>query len=354
MKRRFLCVLALAGSTLCAEELSAPIYPREIPIIAPAPQPGGNGAGHFEFTIEPLSYQRIFTYGMESETAEQRFGLAYRLPVFEHVTLGYSTGGDFTRQNNGIFNDLTETAPVTMWWTDKVSLAVELPWHLTVTDYAQLSRGASDSQAGFSDAVKYGGELAWMPQKDVTKISAQASRQETRAFDNTILLEDIYGLTLEQKLPFVPVTLQTATALSNDQTELLPDRDKTGAKFDAALLWKIRPQASWSCGLQSQDSTFSLSGIEEASNAYFTEVKLQPVEPMSMNLRVSREVKDRSRDGEILNNDNAVVLSLGTNWKFTNTIGAGFGVSYRVPDKPASAVAPVNQTTISVSANGQF
>lgn len=345
MPLRWLLIFSLLAPAplFAGEEFSAPRH--EVPIIAPGPA----SDTPYTLTLAPLTFQRAATGVDQADATSQSFGVGFAHTPFDLVTLSYYSGADVFRQDAEIFDDLGETSHVMMSWLNKPSLALKLPGALTVTGFAQTQSGLADDQIGASEAVKYGAALAWSPFQDVMKWQAAASTQETHASDQTVATQKVYSVSVQQKLPVVPVTLSVATSLTEDRVELLPDRDKETTKIDAALLWKIRPEATWSGGVQTQDALFALSQTAEASSAWFTQMALQPTRPLSLTLRVAREDHTRSAEGRLLSSDPAVALGLGLNLKLNEQFGAGFGVQYRVP-AAQSAVTPVPAFSISGTA----
>lgn len=330
-----LCLLlpfSLLGSVslFAQDEFSAPV--REVPIVTLTP----SRDTPYTLTLAPLTQQRTTVGTNQADATAQSFGVGFEHTPFDLVTLSYYSGADIFRQDTEIFDDFGETSHVLMSWVNKPSLALKLPGAWTLIGSAQTQSGLADDQLGASQAVKYGAALAWSPFQDVMKWQAATSTQETHASDATVSLQNVYTVSVQQKLPAVPVTLSVATSWTENRVELLPERDQDTTKIDAALLWKIRPEATWSGGVQSQDAFSDLAQTAETSRAWFTQIALQPTPPLSFTLRVAREDHLRSAEGRLLSSDPALALGFGLNFKLSEQFGAGFGVQYRVPETQAS------------------
>ena len=67
----------------------------------------------------------------------------------------------------------------------------------------------------------------------------QAAQQETVQFDRSILDENVYTASLDQRLPYLPLTLHTADSLTDDAVRLLPAQDKDTGLMNASVDWKL-------------------------------------------------------------------------------------------------------------------
>ena len=313
-------------------------------------------AGHFQATVNPLVVQRApGATGTMADSANENVDFGYHLPFFTVFTVGYDTMVNSFRQDQTIWDDEEATSQVTTAIVNKGSVKVQTGPKLQWTGYVQDQRSLTDGQPGFSDATKYGTEAAWTPIKDVTTVKAQASTQQTYNFDHTILDENLYTGSLDQKLPYIPFTLHTAYSVTDDTAPLLTANDKDNTIIDASLLWKIVPSTSVSGGLQRQNTSIPASLTLQDTNVYFTQVSVQPAKAWTVTMRAAHEDRGESAAGVSLPNGSDVILSFGLTWSLGERFNAGAGFNYRVMESatPAPFQTPP-PATLSVSAGGKF
>jgi len=346
-------VLTISVGTAAADSdvISGPS--REIPILTSTDQ-GSNTADHFQVSVDPLITQRApNATGELEDSADEHVNFGWHLPVFSMFTIGYDTGVNAFRQDQTIFDDEEATSQVTTALINKASVEMQTGPNLKWTNYVQGQRSFTDGQPGYSDATKYGTEAAWTPVKDVTTVKVQASTQETYNLNNSILDENLYTASLDQKLPYVPLTLHTAGSATDDSAPMLSGSDKDSTILDASLLWKIVPNTSCSAGVQRQETTIPASITLENTNVYFTQLSVQAAQSWTVTMRAAHEQKNAATAGQFLSAGSDVVLSLGLTWKLGDRFNAGAGMDYRFLQSPVAAQSPV-PATVSLSAGGNF
>ena len=340
--------------------ISAPanaVPAREIPILTSTDQ-AGNSADHFQVTINPLTVRRAPNAdGTLADSANEYVDFGWHLPLSSLFTIGYDTGVNAFRQDQTIWDDEEATSEITSALVNKASLAVQTGTSLKWTGYVQGQRSITDGQPGYSDATKYGTEAAWTPVKDVTTVKVDAATQQTISdFNHSILDEDLYTASLDQKLPYIPVTLHTAGSATDDTAPLLAANDKESTIIDASLLWKIVPSTSLSGGTQWQETNVPATLTLQNSNVYFTQIAVQASQSWLVTLRAAHDQKSATASGQYLSAGYDDIVSLGLTWKLGDRFNAGAGLDYRVlqSQTPAPGQTPPPPASVSVSAGGSF
>jgi len=352
------CALAVSLPASAQDAIYAPGVPRqveEVPILTSTDAPRAPAG-----VLEPTS-STTFTAqrapdatGQLADSANQNVDVGWHLPVFSMFTIGYDTGVNAFRQDQTIWDDEEATSAITSALINKGSVEIDA-FGLKWTGYVQGQRSITDGQPGYSDATKYGTEAAWTPVKDVTTVKLQASTQETLNFDHSILDENLYTASVDQKLPYIPFTLHTAGSVTDDTAPLLAANDKDNTILDASLLWKIVPSTSLSGGVQRQDTSIPASLTLQNTNIYFTQVSLQPAKAWTVTMRAAHEQKTAAQASQFLSNGSDVLLSFGLTWSLGDRFNAGAGLNYRVLQ--SQTPAPIVNTppaTVSISAGGSF
>jgi hypothetical protein len=349
---------ALGADTdaISADEAPAPDdvpVMRAIPIIAPEQD---QSDGHFQATVNPLVVQRAQdATGALADSANEYVDFGWHIPIFSMFSIGYDTGVNAFRQDATIWDDEEATSTVTTALINKGSMTVQSGSNVNLTGYVQGQRSLTDGQPGFSDATKYGTDVAWTPVKDVTTVRVDASTQETVNFDRSLMDEDLYTTSLDQKLPWMPLTLHTAGSVTDDTAPLLAAEDKNDVIIDASLLWKIMPSTSYSIGAQRQDTTIPASVQLANTDTYFTQVSLQTSKTVLVTMRAAHEQTEATEAGAFLSTNSDVLLTLGVTWNLGERFNLGAGLNYRTLQSatPAPAVnAP--PASVSISAGGNF
>jgi hypothetical protein len=354
----FLLTIRLGAAGAEPDTIYAPGIPnpiQEIPILTSTDSPGAT-TSYFQATVSPLMVQRVpDATGALADSADESVDFGWRLPLFSGLSIGYDYGVNSFRQDQTIWDDEEATSLVTSALFNKAGLEIQAGPPLKWTNYVQGQRSLTDGQTGFSDATKYGTEAAWTPVKDVTTLKVQASTQETYNFDRSILDENLYTTSLDQKLPYIPFTLHTAGSVTDDTAPLLAANDKNNTIVDGSLLWKIDPGTSLSGGVQRQDTSIPASMTLQNTNVYFTQVTLQPAQAWTVTMRAAHEQRAATEAGQFLSNGSDVLLSFGLTWSLGDRFNAGAGLNYRVlqSQTPASAQS-TPPATFSVSAGGKF
>jgi hypothetical protein len=337
---------------LSAPAISAP--EQNIPIYSGAGQ--DDSASHFHLEIDPLITTRAAnTYGVLADTDDEHVDAGYTLPIFSALSVGYDTGINAFRQDQTIWDDDESTSEVTTSLINKGSIIIQTGPQLKWTDYVQQQTSATDGQPGYSDATKYGTDVAWTPIKDVTTVSADASTQKTYNFDHSILDENLYTTALDQKLPWVPFTLHTAGSITNDGSPTIALDDKNTNVVNASLLWKMAPSTSLTTGVQRQ-AIDTPSAVQLANtDTYFTQVNVQAAQAVTFIMRAAHDQTGTTSAGQYLSTNSDVMLTFGVNWNLGDRFNAGAGVNYRVMDSQAPATAiSTPPATFSLSAGGKF
>jgi len=351
--------LSVVGSDL--DGISSPddIAPAATPIpILTATDAAASSTDHFQVSIDPLIATRApGPTGQLADSADEHVGLAWHLPLFSLFSVGYDSGINAFRQDQAIFDDNGATSEVTTSLINKASLILESGTTFKWTGYVQGSRSFTGGLPGYTDATTYGTEAAWSPFKDITTVKVDASTQTSQTFNlnRSILDEDIYSASLDQKLPCVPVTLHTAGAITDDSVPLLSGSDKNTDEVDASLLWKIVDNASASAGVQLIDCNTPSTVTLQNTNAIFSQISLQPSDTWTVTMRAAHEQTDATAAGQFLSTESDVLLSLGLTWKLSDHFTAGAGLDYRVLQSETPApIQSVPPATISLSAGGNF
>jgi hypothetical protein len=353
----FLLAMSLSALAADPDTIYAPgvaSSAQVIPILT-STDPGTSTA-HFQATVNPLTTTRApGATGALADSANENVDFGYHVPIFSMFTIGYDTAVNAFRQDQTIWDDEEATSQVTTALANKASVQVSTGPSLKWTDYVQAQRSITDGLPGYSDATKYGTEAAWTPVKDVTTVKVQASTQQTTNFDQSILDENLYTASLDQKLPYIPFTLHTAGSVTDDTSPLLAANDKDNTIVDASLLWKIVPSTSLSGGVQRQDANTPASLTLQNTNVYFTQVSLQPAKAWTVTMRAAHEQKDSTEAGQFLSTSSDVLLSFGLTWTLGDRFNAGAGLNYRVLQSQTPApVQSAPPATFSVSAGGKF
>jgi hypothetical protein len=351
-------MMRLGAGAADADTLYAPGIPtseREIPILTSTGQ-ADTSADHFQVTVDPLVVQRApDAAGQLADSANEYVDFGWHLPIFSLFTIGYDAAVNSFRQDQTIWDDEEATSQITSSLINKASLQVQTTPALKWTGYVQAQRSLTDGQPGYSDATKYGGEAAWTPVKDVTTVKVDASTQETYNFDHSILDENLYTTSLDQKLPYIPVTLHTAGSVTDDTAPLVAANDKNNTIENASLLWKVVPSTSLTGGLQRQDTTIPATITLQNTNTYFTQVSLQASRSWTVTAGAAYDQKASTQAGQFLSSGHDDTLSFGLTWKLGDRFNAGAGINYRVLQ--SQTPAPLQNTspaTVSISAGGNF
>jgi hypothetical protein len=345
--------MSLAALASDSDGISAPT--REIPILT-STDSAADSTGHFQVTVDPLITQRApNACGALADSADQNVDFGWHLPIFNLLTIGYDTDVNSFRQDQTIWDDEEATSLVTTSVANKASLQLQTGPTLKLSGFVQEQQSLTGGDPGYDDATKYGSEAAWTPVKDVTTLKVQASTQETYKFNGSILDENLYTASLDQKVPCIPVTLHTAGSLTDDSAPLFSGSNKDNTIIDASLLWKIVPSTACSLGVQRQDTAMPATMTLQNTSVYFTQLAVQTSRSWTVTMRAAHEQTDSTADGQFLSTASDVVLSLGLTWKLGDRFNAGAGVDYRVlpSQSPASAQSPA-PATVSLSAGGNF
>jgi hypothetical protein len=350
---------AASGADTDAISADEPLAPdntpvmRAIPILAPTQD---QSTGHFQATVSPPVFVRAEdATGALADSANEYVDFGWHIPIFSMFSIGYDTGVNAFRQDATIWDDEEATSVVTTALINKGSMTVQSGSNVSLTGYVQAQRSLTDGQPGFSDATKYGTDVAWAPYKDVTTVKVDASTQETLNFDHSILDEDLYTTSLDQKLPWMPLTLHTAGSVTDDTAPLLAADDKNDVIIDASLLWKVMPSTQCSVGAQRQDSTIPASVQLADTDTYFTQLSLQTSHTVTVTMRAAHEQTDATEAGAFLSTSSDVLLTLGLTWNLGDRFNLGAGLNYRTLQSatPAPALnAP--PASFSISAGGKF
>ena len=361
----FLLTMSLAAAAADPDEISAPandiltptLYGpmREIPILT-GTGADGNTANHFQVIIDPLITTRAPNmYGELADSDDEHVDAGYQLPLTKIFSLGYDTGINAFRQDQTIWDDDESTSQVTTALINKGSVQIQTRPQLKWTGYVQVQRSLTDGQPGYSDATKYGTDATWSPVKDVTTVTVDASTQKTYNFNGSILDEDLCTTAIDQKLPYLPLTLHTAGSITDDTAPLLEADDKNNTVVNASLLWKIVPSTSCTAGVQRQDISTPASMQLADTDVYFTQVSLQAAQPLTLTMRAAHEQTYTTAAGQFFSTNSDVLLTFGLTWNLGDRFNAGAGINYRVlqSQTPSPAINPP-PATFSVSAGGNF
>jgi hypothetical protein len=344
--------LAADPDDLSAPAISAP--EQNIPIYTGTGQT--DPASHFHVNVDPLITARVANpSGVLADSDDEHVDAGYTLPISGPVSVGYDTGINAFRQDQAIWDDAEATSAVTTSLINKGSIQIQTGPQLKWTDYIQAQRSLTDGQPGYSDATKYGTDAAWTPVKDVTTVSVDASTQTTYNFNHSILDEDLSTAALDQKLPWVPLTLHTAGSITDDSSPTIALDDKDTTVINASLLWKMVPSTSLTTGVQRQDLTIPASVQLASTDTYFTQVSVQAAQAVTFIMRTAHDQTDTTSAGQFLSGNSDVLLTFGVNWNLGDRFNAGAGVNYRVLQSQAPATAiSTPPATFSLSAGGKF
>jgi hypothetical protein len=350
-----LTLLSLDAAAADPDAISGPV--RDIPILT-ATDAASNAADHFQVNVNPLTVQRAPSPdGALADSYNENVDAGWHMPFFSMFTIGYDTGVNAFRQDQTIWDDEEATSQITTALYEKPSLEIQAGPALKWTGYVQGQRSFTGGQPGYADATKYGTEAAWTPVKDVTSLKVDASTQQTYNFNGSILDENIYTGALDQKLPYVPVTLHTAGSITDDTAPapLLAAGDKNNTVVDASLLWKIVASTSATVGVQRQDTAIPVSVTLQNADSYFTQLSVQASQSWTVTMGAARDLKSATAAGQFLSAGSSDVLSVGLNWKIGDRFNAGAGVDYRVLQSQTPApLLNAPPATVSLSAGGSF
>lgn len=347
-----LAVFAADPDDISGPTIYGPIH--EIPVFTGTGQ--GDDSSHFHVTIDPLTAARMpDAYGVLADSADEHLDAGYLLPLFNMLSVGYDTGVNAFRQDQAIWDDDEATSEVTTALINKGSIQVQTGPQLKWTDYVQTQRSLTDGQPGYSDATKYGTDAAWAPVKDVTTVTVDASTQKTYNFDHSILDENLGTASIDQKLPWVPLTLHTAGSVTDDSSPTLALDDKNASVFNASLLWKVVPSTACTAGVQRQQVDVPASLQLADTDTYFTQVSLQAAQAVTFIMRAAHDQTNSTAAGQFLSTSSDVLLTFGLNWNAGGRFNAGAGVNYRVLQSQAPATSfSTPPATFSLSAGGNF
>lgn len=350
----------VAGSILLALRLSAAVDPDLTPQQADIPFLTGTAppddSGYFQANLNPLVVQRTLNaYGGLADSADEDVDFGWRIPFTNNLSFGYDTGLNAFRQDQTIWDYDEATSEVSTAFMSKPSIEIQSGTNLTWTDFVQSQRSYTDNVPGYTDSTQYGTEAAWTPIKDTTTLKADASAQQTYNFNGSILDQDLYGGSIDQKIPWVPFTLHTAGALADDTspTPLLSASNST--TIDASVLWKVAPSTSWTTGIQRQDATIPASDILQDTDTYFTQLSVQTLQSWNVSMGIAHDQRIATQAGQFLSNGSDDILSLGVLWKIGDRFNAGAGLDYRVlqSQTPAPAIGTPPASAL-ISAGASF
>jgi hypothetical protein len=345
---------ALAADTDTISSPNTATPASDIPLIQPAQSQ--SGSDHFQVTINPLVVQRApDANGALADSANEYVDFGWHIPIFSMFSIGYDTGVNAFRQDQTIWDDEEATSQASSALINKGSLAVQSGSNISLTGYVQAQRSYADGAPGASDASKYGADLAWAPVKDVTTVKVDASKQRTYDFNHSLLTEDLYTTSLDQKLPWFPLTLHTAGSVTDDTSPLLAADDKNNVIIDASLLWKIVPVATCTTGVQRQDTTIPASVQLANTDTYFTQLSLQTTKEVTLTMRAAHEQTSATSAGQFLSNESDVLLTLGVTWNLGDRFNLGAGLNYRTLQSATPApTLNAPPASLTLSAGGNF
>lgn len=353
-----LAAIGLGPGAFAQDAIYAPGIPApasQIPILT-STDPASGSTDHFSVTVSPLTTQRTpDASGVLADSANENVDFGWHLPLYGLFTLGYDTDVNSFRQDQEIWDDEEATSQITSSLANKISVQAQPVSPLKITPYVQEQRSLTDGQPGFSDATKYGADTSWAPVKNVTTLTVGASTQQTYNFDHSILDENLYTSGLDQKLPYVPVTLHTAGSITDDASPTLLTDDKDNKILNASLLWKVIASTSLSGGIQDQGTTLLDTDALQDTKTYFTQVALQASRSWTVTVRGAHDLKSSTQSGQFLSNGSDDTLSLGLTWNLGDRFNAGAGINYRVEQSQTPAPAlNTPPASVSLSAGGNF
>ncbi len=346
-------LLTLAAASAGAGEASFVMQTRETPLArnAPVRQPILEGENYrFELSIDPTRHRWTSSEKIDRQTLDQRLMLVYRFDLTESLKFGYETGAGFTRNDIFLFDETEPLMSVSAAFSQKANLAVQSSEAFRANSFVQAQRRFVDEQEGFEDSTTYGAEVLLKP-FFATTVRGQASYAEKVGFDETLIFQNIYGVSLEQKIPATPFTLRAAQSFVDEERQFLPEQDKTTWRSEASLLWEILPKTIWSAGFQFQDAQFVSSGLSDETQVCFTQFDVPATSLLTWSVRAARERHDFSSAAQT--SDPNLSLGLGVKLKVADTLEASFGLKYRFqPD--SQTTAPADNASFSLSATGFF
>jgi hypothetical protein len=360
------CVLGASGCALLAADDgvigTVTIDPGadDVPVMKAIPvltsQDASSANANITATVGAPTFVRAEdAAGALADSTNEFIDIGWHMALSKAFSIGYDEGVNAFRQDQTIWDDDEATSNVTSALINKGSLTMKSGSNISVTGYAQEQETMSDDTTGYGTGTKYGGDVSWAPYKDVTTVKVDASTAQTYNFDHSLMDEDLYTGSLDQKLPWMPLTLHTAGSITQDDYPVLEANDKANTIEDVSLLWKAVESTSLSGGVQRQQSAVPASVQLANTDVYFTQVSLQTTQTVAVTVRAAREQTDTTQNGAFLSSGSDLLLTFGLNWYLGDRFNLGAGVNYRTLENSTSA-QPVNgpPASVSISAGGHF
>jgi len=342
-------------AALADMELSATVGNQEIPIrkAEAVNQPILQG-DDYQLSLSGTPTQTAsFNDGTYQSMFGQNYDLAYQMKLSDAVTATYHIGAGVTQ---GSTNMLLTSQD---WEYDNVGVSnkLEMDWQpvkiITLGIFAQGGSTVNSSQSGFSTSQQAGANAAWEIWKD-GKLGVNGSLGQATPFDQSMLNQNTAGVAFIQKLPWLPLTINASSTYTNQEAKTISPTDGSAWKNSGALSLSIQQQATWTLGLDDQQTQYTIGDVNERTTSYYTQFAFQPDPIWTTTLRVSYDTHDKGPFGAVITDEPAVNLSLGFNMKVTDTFGAGIVLHYRLPEVPQNTAGAVNNTIFTLTATALF
>ncbi|MGC3989574.1 MAG: hypothetical protein QM796_07835 [Chthoniobacteraceae bacterium] len=338
--------------------LSAVIDNQDIPIrkAEAVNQPILQGEAYSLTLNGTPTQQDSFDNGTRSSLFGQNYDLAWQLKLADTVNITYDVSAGITQGSTTMLLTSQDFQYDTLGISNKINLGWQPVKIVTVDVFAQGGRTVNDGQSGFTTSQQIGADAAVQIWKD-SKLGISGSIGDSTPYTQSLISQDTGSITFAQKLPWVPLTLNTSSSLtSQDAQETLAATATDGAawKNSGSLSWAIQPEATWAIGLDDQQTTYQLNDIHERTTSYYSQFTLQPAQSWTTTFRISYDTHEKGPQDEMLSDQPAVNLSLGVNMKVSDTFGAGVMFHYRLPEVPMTTTGVVNDTLFTFTATALF
>jgi hypothetical protein len=346
----------LAHETARADgELSATVGNQEVPIRrAEAVSQPILQSDSFQLSLNSTPVQQAsFTNGTYQSMLGQNYDLAYQLKLSDSVTATYDISAGVTQGSTNMLLTSQDWSYNTLGITNKINLAWQPVKVVTLDLFAQGGRTVNDGQSGFGTNQQVGTDASVTVWKD-GKMGVNGSVGETTPFSQSLLTQDTGGVTFGQKLPWLPLTLNSASTVTAQDGLIASATDGRAWKNSGSLAWAIQPEATWAFGLDDQQTKYRLDDIAERTTSYYTQLSVQPDPAWTTTFRVSYDTHGKGATDAVVWDQPAVNLSVGVNMKITDTFGAGVVLHYRLPEIPSTTSGVVNDTIFSLTATALF
>jgi hypothetical protein len=290
----------------------------------------------------------------DSQWAEQKFGLRFTQPLTDTWTLEHSVSAGFLRRDPFLTEVGNPALENKFSFSQQGLLCWRGPTGLSLSGRVGSLSTQSNAQPGFADSFNQGIQVAWKLSA-ATTVRVDAGLVQRCGLDSAIVHQDLYSLAIDHRLDAIPVSLHVAQTAAQEDHRDSAERSNDLQRFTASATWQLEPGATWALGVEASQRDFAEGPAEEFSNAYFTELKLDPGEALRVSMKASYVSSETIavETPDLLSGTKAVTLTLGLNIKLSSFFGAGFSIRHRI-DALGDEVSSSEPTYFSFSGSAYF